>query len=193
MGNLYGTVYVFQSPHICSHTLFRMCSCISICIHVHLTVPMVAQPPMHCYMQTWIPLCGSVCVSQSLDHWSHTLFRMCTCISTCIHVHLTYHVCFTFLNSDMETWVPLYGSVCVLQSACFGPTPWLKCVHASVHVLCEPEFRILIHLLCIVIWKYGLPGVAQCVCSSQSTFVPTPCLECVHASVHVFMSTQLPM
>ena len=35
--------------------------------------------------------------------------------------------------------------------------------------LCQPEFRILVHPLCIVIWKHGFPGVAQCVCSSQST------------------------
>ena len=27
----------------------------------------------------------------------------------------------------------------------------------------------------------GLGCVAQCVCSIQSTFGPTPCLECVHA------------
>ena len=32
---------------------------------------------------------------------------------------------------------------------------------------------------------------AQCVCSNQSTSGPAPWLECVHASVHVFMSTQL--
>ena len=119
---------------------------------------------------------------------------MCTCISTCIYVHLTSHVCFTPLDSYMETWVPLYGSVCVLQSACFGPTPWLKCVHASVHVLCEPEFRILIHLLCIVIWKYGLPGVAQCVCSqsvhfcSHTLFRMCTCISAyiyVHPTAHV--------
>ena len=55
------------------------------------------------------------------------------------------------------------------------------------------EFHILLHALYIVTWKHGFQCVAQCVCSSQSTSGPTPCLECVHASVHVFMSTKLPM
>ena len=51
--------------------------------------------------------------------------------------------------------------------------------------LCQPEFRILVHPLCIVIWNHGFPGVAQCVCSSQSTFGPTHCLEwvCVEEDV----------
>ena len=60
--------------------------------------------------------------------------------------------------------------------------------------LCKPEFRILIHSLCIVTWKYGFPCVTQCICSSQFISVPTPhCLECIHASVHVFMLTWLPV
>ena len=33
----------------------------------------------------------------------------------------------------------------------------------------------------------------MCVCHNHPSFGPTPCLECVHASVHVFMSTQLPI
>ena len=34
---LYGSVFVSQSPHFCSHTLFRMCTCISTCIYVHMS------------------------------------------------------------------------------------------------------------------------------------------------------------
>ena len=59
--------------------------------------------------------------------------------------------------------------------------------------LCQPELQILLHTLCIVTWKHGFLCVAQHVCSSQSTSGPTPCKETVHASVHVFMSDQLPM
>ena len=125
----YAHVHVFtlkwipMSPHIPMHSLMEtwlhcMAQCmfpshlISVpipcleCVHASVHVfmstqlSMLAQPPMHCYMETWISLCGSVCVcvSQSPYHWSHTLIKMCTCISTCIHVHLTYHVCFTFFE-----------------------------------------------------------------------------------------------
>ena len=38
-----------------------------------------------------------------------------------------------------------------------------------------------------------LPCMAQCMFPSHLISVPIPCLECVHASVHVFMSTQLSM
>ena len=38
------------------------------------------------------------------------------------------------MDSYMETWVPLCGSVCVSQAPASIPTPWLECVHASVHV-----------------------------------------------------------
>ena len=33
----------------------------------------------------------------------------------------------------------------------------------------------------------------RCVCASHPACVPTPCLECVHAAVHEYMSTWLPM
>ena len=59
--------------------------------------------------------------------------------------------------------------------------------------LCQHGFQILVHPLCIVTWKHGCQCVTYCVCSSQSTSVPTPCLECVHGSVHVFVLIWLPM
>ena len=59
--------------------------------------------------------------------------------------------------------------------------------------LCQHECQILLHPLCIVTWKHGFLCVTQCVCSSQFTSAPIPCLECVNASVDVFMSTQLQM
>ena len=88
------TVCVSQSPFLCSQTLIKMCTCISACIHVHLTYN-VCFIPLNSYMEIWVPLCGSVDVSQWPHFYSHTLVRMCTCISTCIHVHLTPHVCAT--------------------------------------------------------------------------------------------------
>ena len=189
-----------------------------------------------------VPLCSSVCLSQSPPFWSHTLFRMCTCISTCIYVHLTPVVAKPPMDSYMETWVPL--CVCLIHPVS-GPILWLKCVHASLHVYrstwllkCaapplhsymktwlllygtvyasqSPHFCfnnlfrmctfisacIYVHPTAHVIsTHYGLvtrvprcPCVAVYVCPSQPTSGHTPCLECVHASVHVYMSTWLTM
>ena len=53
---------------------------------------MSGPPPMHSLMETWVPLYGSVFVSQLSHFCCHTLFRMCTCISTWIYVYLTPHV-----------------------------------------------------------------------------------------------------
>ena len=59
--------------------------------------------------------------------------------------------------------------------------------------LCLPYTPCLVHPLWIVTWKVGWPCVPLHVCPSPLIFVPTPCLECVHASVHEFMSTWLLM
>ena len=104
--------------------------------------PCLLPPPMHSFMETWVPLCVTVCVSHSPCLCSHTLFRMCTCISTWIYI----------------PQLPMHG-----------PT------------------------VGIVSWKLGCPYVSLCVCvcPSHPGCGPTPCLECVHASVHEFMSTWL--
>ena len=90
---LYGTVFVSQSTHLCSQTLFRMCTCISPCtslsivmwnhrcpfvvlcmcpnhlifasVHVFMSTlfSMSAPPPMHSYMETWVSQCGTVCIA----------------------------------------------------------------------------------------------------------------------------------
>ena len=97
---------------------------------------MSALPHWHSYMQTWVPLCGTVCVLQSSHVWSHTLVRMCMCISP----------------SDSQ-----------------------------YHL--KP--------LCIVTWKHGF-SVWHFACPSHPASSPTPCLECVHASVHVFIPLLVP-
>ena len=80
---LYGSVFLSQSSHFCCHTLFRMCTCISTWIYVYLTWNSTSgQPPMDSYMEIWVPLCVTLSMSHSPWLWSHTLFRMCTCIST---------------------------------------------------------------------------------------------------------------
>ena len=103
---------------------------------------MLAKPPMDSDMESWVHLCATVFVSHSPWLCSHTLFRMCTCISRWIYVHLTVHTCSIPVYSLMET---------------------------------------------------GCPCMSVCLCPSHLISVPTPCLECVQAPVHAFMSTWLPM
>ena len=110
---LYGSVFVSQSPHFRSHTLFRMCIWI---VHVFLSIwlPILAWPPLHCYMETWISLCDSVCVFQWSYCWSHTPWLRF--LHASVHVYMSTWLTMSaspFLNSYMETWVPLCGSVCV--------------------------------------------------------------------------------
>ena len=68
--------------------------CVHVTVHIFMStlLPILAQPPMDSYIEGWVPLCFTVCVSQSPCLWSDTLFRMCTCISTCNYVHLTDQV-----------------------------------------------------------------------------------------------------
>ena len=88
---LYGSVFVSQSSHFCCHTLFRMCTCISTWIYVFL--PMSGPPPMN-LLHMCLPCLECVPVHEFITpHFCcHTLFRMCTCISTWIYVYLTPHV-----------------------------------------------------------------------------------------------------
>ena len=80
---------VSSSHLLLAHTMFKMCTCISTLIYVLTWLPMSVPPNLNSFMKTWVPLCDIVCLSQSTYFWSHTFVRMCTCISTCVYVHLT--------------------------------------------------------------------------------------------------------
>ena len=148
---LYGTVFVSQSTHLCSQTLFRMCTCISPCTSLSIVM--------------WnhrCPLCGAVYVSQS-PHF---------CICTCIYVHLVLHVCSTPYaqlhgNMGFSVWHCVYCS-----HPTSVPTPCLECVYALVHVLMWSWVQNAAPPLCVVIWQDGFPCVTQWVCSSSILLVP---------------------
>ena len=112
------TICASQSPYFCSYPLFRLCTSVSRWIYVHLLL-MSGPPPMHSLMETWVPLYGSVFVSQSSQFCCHTLFRMCTCISTWIYVYLTPHVWSTPYGWLHGSWLPLCVTACVSQSPYF--------------------------------------------------------------------------
>ena len=68
--------------------------CVHASVHEFMSTlhPMSGPPPMDSYMESWVPLCVTLSMSHSPWLWSHTLFRMCSCISTWIYVYLTPHV-----------------------------------------------------------------------------------------------------
>ena len=134
--------------------------CVHASVHEFMSTlhPMSGPPPMDSYMESWVPLCVTACVSQSPYFCSYTLFR--------IYMHQYMNLC---------TCTPS--------------------VHVNVHIFVPPGSLCLclVHPLCIVWWKPGCPCMAVCLCPSHLISVATPCLECVHASVHEFMSTLHPM
>ena len=169
--------------------------CVHASVHEFMSTlhPMSGPPPMDSYMESWVPLCVNACVSQSPYFCSYTLFRMCTCISTWIYVHLAVYVWSTPMHSLMETRVPLYGSVFVSQSSHFCCHTFLDCVHASVQEFTSTWLPSSGPALCILWCQVGCPCMAVCLCPSHIISDPTPCLDCVHVSVHKFMSTFLSM
>ena len=226
---LYGSVFVSQSPHFCSHTLFQMCIWI---VHVLMSIwlPILAWPPLHSYIETWVPHAAQcVCIN-------HSTSGTCTYVYLTPHVHMLHH--FSIL------WWK-HGFFCAVLWVCWShPIPWLECVHASVQDLCQHDSPCLLtpyaqfhgnmgssvwHSVCIAViplllphlgynvyiayihvfmlkWipmsplipmhslmETWVPCMAQCMFPSNLISVAIPCLECVHASVHIFMSTQLPM
>ena len=68
--------------------------CVHASVHEFMSTlhPMSGPPPKDSYMESWVPLCVTACVSQSPYVCCYTLFRMCTCISTWIYVHLAAYV-----------------------------------------------------------------------------------------------------
>ena len=97
-------------------------------------------------------------------------------------------------------WIVTYkvGCSCVSLHVCpshliFVPTPCLDCVHASVHKFMSTWLLISGPPPMHSLMKMCSPCMAECLCSSHLISVSTPCLECVHASVHEFMSTLHPM
>ena len=100
----------------------------------------------------------------------------------------------TGLHSYMERCVHLCSTVCVCSNySISGNTPWLECVHASVHVfmsiwlLVSPQTPMHSYT---DTWE---PPCGSVFVSQSLISIPSPCLLCVHASGHVFMSTWFPM
>ena len=131
---------------------------------------------------------------------SHLISVVTPCLE-CVHPSV-HEIMFTWLimsgpapmHTLMETWVSLYDSVFVSLSSHFCCyTLFRMCTMHPYMNLCLPFTPCVVHPLWIVTRKVGCPCVSLHVCCSHFIFFAIPCLECVHASVHEFMSTWLLM
>ena len=142
---------------------------------------------LHSYMQKWVPLCGTVCTSQSCPFWSHILVRMCTYISTHMHVHLTPYVCLAILAQLHKKHGCPSMALCVSVSLLF----WSHTLVRMQTCISWPPMSASLSLHSYManigahVWHY--------MCLSHFSSGPTPWLECVHASGHVCMFTWLSM
>ena len=96
--------------------------CVHASVHVCMStwLPMLAKHPMDSYMERWVPVCGNVCVC--LSHPACCPIPWLKCVHGSVHVYRS-----TWLqkcapppmDSYIETWVLLYGTVYVLHSPHF--------------------------------------------------------------------------
>ena len=75
--------------------------------------------------------------------------------------------------------------MCPSHPTC-GPTPFLECVHASIQEFMSTWLLSSGPALCILWCQVGCPCIGVCLCPSHLISDPSPCLECVHVSVHKF-------
>ena len=119
------------------------------------------------------------------------------CVHASVHVYMSTQLPMLAqhpMDSYMETWLPLCDSERVSRSPCFWSDTLVRMCDMHQYMnLCLPYTPHLVHPLWIVTWKLGCPCVLLHLCPSHLIFVPTPCLDCLHASVHEFMSTWLLM
>ena len=102
--------YPCACPYYCLSDPILWLECEHVTVHMYISsqLPHVCSIPMNSYMENvWHN------VSESPLFWSHTLVRMCTCISTYMHVYLTPMSVALPLHSYIGTWVLMCDTVCV--------------------------------------------------------------------------------
>ena len=144
-------------------------------------------------MEIWVPLYGSVFVA------CHLISVLTPCLE-CVHASVDEFMSIWLpmfgpapMHSWMKSWVPLFVTVHVSQSPYLWSHTFLDCVHASVQEFMSTWLPSSGPALYILWCQVGCPCMAVCLCPSHIISDPTPCLECVHVSVHKFMSTFLSM
>ena len=196
---LWQWVFVTISPFLV-HTALLECEHAWVHdIYVHLTPHFsLMPPPLNCYhgkmVCHFVALC--VCSQSALLLESQTMVRMYTHAS--VHQFMSTWLCMS-APPPMNTFMKILGLLCVALCVChnhyfsWSQTLVRMCTCNSTSIYVHMNLHFILTSLCIITWKDVCPCIAQCEYFSKPTSGPTPWLECVHASGHVFMSTCLPM
>ena len=97
------------------------------------------------------------------------------------------------MDSYMERYVPLCSTVCVPITLFLGIHLGRNVYMHQYMCLCPSDSSYYLKLLCIVTQKHGSLSVAVYLWPNQLISISSPCLLCVHALLHVFMSSWLSM
>ena len=189
-----------------------------MCDYVYISVTLILAPHLgkNVYMHQYIYLClpHSPCLLHpiSIFAWKHGFLCVALCVCSShstsvptpclecvypsVHVFLSTWLSMSApppMHSYMQTWISQCGTVCVAVIPLLFPHLGQNVYMHQYMYACPPDSQYHLKALCIVVWKHKYSCMALCLCPSHLISVPIPCLECVHASGHVFMSTQLPM
>ena len=173
-----------SSHSTCGPTTWLQCVHASVHEFMSHWLSMSAPSPLKTFMETWGPLCGIVSLSPSLFFMTH--------LGKNVYMYQYMYLCpslFPFSLTHLCIIIWNHGCPCVplcdySSNLTFGPTPWLKYVHASVHVLLSTW---LLMSASPYLHTYVEKWVSLCgrLCVFQSSASgPTPCLNAHMHRVH---------
>ena len=114
------------------------------------------------------------------------LVRRCTCTSTCMHVHLTSHMCPKTSHSCVQMCV-IVSQSCVIWSFSLGRrcTCISTCIYVHLTPNVWPPFAQLHHNLCTPVWPY-----VHCPSHFWSNTLARNC-SYINTSTHVHLTLQV--
>ena len=141
----------------------------------------------------WCP-CGTLCVCHNQPISGNT--PLLECVHASVHVYMFIWLPISVwcpVDSYMERGVSLHSAVCVFQSLYLWSYPLVRMythvstsiyVHLTLHVCSTPTEYL-----------HGNMGTPLWHCEFVTITIsgPRPWLECVHATIHDFMSIWLPI
>ena len=135
------------------------------CVFVTINLFMVTHLCQNVYMHQYMYLCSSDSPFQFDALWIVTWKDVCPCVA---------------------------AFLCPIHLIVLPQLVWNVYMHQYMY-LCEPEFWILLHLLCIVTWKHGCQCVALCMLQS-SHFCSRDLFKmctCISTCIYANLSSQL--
>ena len=90
---LWTNMYTPVIPHVCASHLYSGLTHWLECVHTSVHLCISSRLTTCNCGQTCTPLWSPTCVFQPPVFWSYILVRMCTCISMCMYIQPTFHVC----------------------------------------------------------------------------------------------------